>query len=405
MDIVMSGLNYEVCLTYIDDVIVYSTSIDLQFTRLRLVLERLRRAGLKLKSSKCNLLCKSVKFLGHVLSAGKIAVDPEKVNQVLEWPIPINLKEVRGFVGLCSYYRRFIKDFARIAAPLNAMSEKNRNFEWNESCQQSMDTMKKLLTTAPLLVMPNSTDPFILDTDASQCTIGGVLSQIQDGGEHPVAYASKKLSKAEINYCVTRKELRAVVFFLKYYRHYLLGRKFTVRTDHAALQWLRRIPEPIGQQARWIGYMDEFDFELVHRSGQKHINADAMSRIPCRRKDCLCTARAAQNVDEMVKYVSDIRAVRQSTRQDVFIDCATTLNLSELFSQLDDTRDVQTNDEDSGAQNSSVTLLSGDGRPPPWPSWNNEEQERSQSTSRDSVKMVNEEIEMLKMAVIIFFCE
>ena len=227
MDIVMSGLNYEVCLTYVDDVIVYSTSLDLQFTRLRLVLERLKQAGLKLKPSKCSLLCKSVTFLGHVLSAGKIAVDPGKVNQVLEWPVPINLKEVRGFVGLCSYYRRFIKDFAQIAAPLNAMSEKNCNFEWSETCQQSMDTLKKLLTTAPLLVMPNSTDPFILDTDASQCTIGGVLSQIQDGVEHPVAYASKKLSRAEMNYCVTRKELRAVVFFLKYFRHYLLGRKFT----------------------------------------------------------------------------------------------------------------------------------------------------------------------------------
>jgi len=254
MDIVMSGLNYEICLTYLDDVIIFGPTIKDQLQRLRIVLERLRQAGLKLKPSKCHLLVKAVTFLGHTVSGGTIGVDYEKIRQVVEWPVPRTLKEVRGFVGLCSYYRRFVKDFGKIAAPLNALSEKNRTLRWDEDCQQAFDMLKKLLTTAPVLVMPNDTGRFILDCDASYCAIGAVLSQVQEGEEKPVAYASRKLSKAEINYCVTRKELLAVVFFLKYFRHYLLGWKFLVRTDHAALRWLRRLPEPIGQQARWVGY-------------------------------------------------------------------------------------------------------------------------------------------------------
>ena len=145
--------------------------------------------------------------------------------------------------------------------------------------------------------------------------------------------------------------------------------------------------------------MDEFDFELVHRSGQRHNNADSMSRIPCRRKDCLCMARAAQNVGETVEFVSDIRAVRQSTCHDIFIDCDTTLNLVELFGQLDDAGAVQTVTEQSRVQNSSVKMQSGDGRPPPWPSWNNELQAGSQSTSQGVVKMVNEKTEMNESCV------
>jgi len=126
-------------------------------------------------------------------------------------------------------------------------------------------------------------DTFIFDTDASQFAIGAVLSQEQSGVERPEAYASRKLSKAKTNYCVTRKELLAVVNFLKYFRHYLLG-----RTNHAALQWLLRISESIGQQACWMWYMEEFDFEIHHRAGSRHGNADSMSRRPCRLKDCLC---------------------------------------------------------------------------------------------------------------------
>jgi len=297
MDIVMSGLTYDICLTYLDDVIVFGSTIQEQFSRLRQVLERLQKAGLKLKPSKCSLLVKSVSFLGHTVSEGAIGVDYEKIRHVVEWPVPRTLRETRGFLGLCGYYRRFVKDFGRIAAPLHALSEKNRRFSWTEECQTAFETLKQALTSPPVLSMPNQDDKFVLDCDASQCAIGAVLSQIQDGVEKPVAYASKKLSKSERNYCVTKKELLAVVFFVKYFRHYLLGPRFLIRTDHAALQWLHRMPDPVGQFARWIGFLEEFDFEILHRSGSRHSNADQMSRIPCRVESCPCSTRTARVID------------------------------------------------------------------------------------------------------------
>jgi len=138
--------------------------------------------------------------------------------------------------------------------------------------------------------MPTINDQFILDTDASDCSIGAVLSQIQNDQERVVAYASRSLDRRERNYCVTRKELLAVVHFMCYFKQYLLGRQFTVRTDHAALTWLRRTPEPIGQQARWLEQMEEYDFAIKHRPGVRHGNADAMSRRPCSASGCACRA-------------------------------------------------------------------------------------------------------------------
>src|SRR5664279_2859784 len=326
MDVVMSGLTYEVCLTYLDDVIVFASSLEEHSARLRLVFDRLQSAGLKLKPSKCSLLQRTVEFLGHVVSEGRVGVNPAKVRDVVEWPTPTSLKEVRGFVGLCSYYRRFVKGFGEIAAPLNALSEKNKVFCWTAECDAAFQTLKEILTTAPLLAMPNETDMFILDADASLYSIGGVLSQVQDGVERPVAYASRKLSRAETNYCVTRRELLAVVNFLKYFHHHLMGRRFQVRTDHAALQWLRRIPEPVGQQAWWIGYMEEFDFEIVHRAGKSHGNAYAMSRRPCRQKECLCGGGDTDEPGGIGAGGGDVGAVRPTINilnADAAVNCST----------------------------------------------------------------------------------
>jgi len=214
---------------------VFSSTLEEQFEHLEIVLSSLRQAGLKLKPSKCCFLQKSVEFLGDIVTEGRIGVNPGKVNDVVDWPAVISVKEVKGFVRLCSYYRPFIKDFGEITASLNALSENNKRFVWTEECQTSFQTLKRLLTTAPHLAMPNGVNIFILDMDASQYAIGGVLSQVQNRLERPVAYASRKSSKAVVNFCVTRKELLAVVNYLKYFRHYLLGR-FQIRTDHAALQ-------------------------------------------------------------------------------------------------------------------------------------------------------------------------
>jgi len=288
MDIVMSGLNMSVCLVYLDDIICYSVSIDQHLEHLATILQRQRSAGLKLKPEKCSLFQKEVSFLGHVISVKGIGTDPKKTDAVSEWPVSRTVKDVRSFVGMTSYYRRFVKDYAKIASPLNAISRKNQHFHWSNEAQYSFEKLKEAMITTPILAMPTDEDEYTLDTDASDLAIGAVLSQKQNGIERVIAYASRSLDKREQNYCVTRRELLAIVHFLKYFKQYLLGRKFKVRTDHAALTWLRKTPAPIGQQARWLEQVEEFDFILEHRAGTSPGNADAMSRRPCPKKECFC---------------------------------------------------------------------------------------------------------------------
>lgn len=244
--------------------------------------ERLQEAGLKLKPSKCQLCLEEVEFLGHIVSADGVRTDPKKTEKVANWPIPKTRKEVQQFLGLASYYRRFVKDFATIAKPLHRLTEKNFPFEWTTLCQTSFDELKRKLVTAPILVFPDFSRPFILDTDASDFGMGAVLSQEhEDRSEHVIAYASKTLSKAERKYCVTRKELLAVVTSIHHFRPYLLGQEFTLRTDHGSLTRLSNFKEPEGQLARWLEKLQEYEFKILHRPGRKHQNADALSRSPC----------------------------------------------------------------------------------------------------------------------------
>ena len=189
---------------------------------LGLFLERLRSAGLKLKPSKCFLLQRSVAFLGNVVSAEGVAAHPDKTKAVAEWPKPACVKDVRAWLGLAYYYRRYVKDYARVAAPLTSALPHGVKFEWTLEMQESFDELKAALTSPPILAMPTPDDIFTLDTDASDVAIGGVLSQNQGGNERVVAYASRELSRAERNYSVTRRELLAIIHFLKYFRHFFL---------------------------------------------------------------------------------------------------------------------------------------------------------------------------------------
>ena len=178
-----------------------------------------------------------------------------------------------------SYYRRFVPNFVQVARPLHKLTDANVKFVWTPECQSSFQKLKTLLSTAPILAYPDF-------TDASNHDIRAVLSQVKDGVEHPVAYASRTLTKAERNYGkrereITRKELLAVVEYVKQFRHYLHGPKFRVRTDHAPLRSVRQVKEPEGQLARWIEFMSFFSYEIEYRAGQRHQNADALSRRPC----------------------------------------------------------------------------------------------------------------------------
>ena len=194
------------------------------------------------------------------------------------WSISIGIT----LLSVLLYYRRFIKDFANIAKPLHRLTENASKFVWTTDCQQAFGKLRLLLSQAPVLAHPNFKNSFTLDTDASDNGIGAVLSQIgEDGEEHVIAYGSRLLTKPERNYCVTRKELLAVVYFVEQYRPYLLGQEFTLRTDHGCLTWLRNFKDPEGQLARWLEKLQEFDFTIVHRQGRSHSNADALSRLPC----------------------------------------------------------------------------------------------------------------------------
>jgi len=208
---------------------------------------------------------------------------PEEVRDGAKLADPQKLRDVQSFLGLCGYYRRFVPGFSSVAAPLHDLTRKGRAFAWSDDCEEAFLTLKTMLTTSPVLALPQTGCPYILDTDASDHGIGAVLSQIQDGEERVIVYASRLYSQAERRYCMTRKELLAIVHFLRQFRQYLLGAQFLIRADHAALQWLRRTPEPIGQQGRWLEILEEFDFTIQHRPGRLHGNADALSRVPCRQ--------------------------------------------------------------------------------------------------------------------------
>ena len=281
MERVLAGLQWQICLVYIDDVIIFSQTFEEHLNHLSIVFQRLKEAGLKLKPKKCFLFQKSVKYLGHVVSREGISTDPDKTKAVRDWPNPQDVTDVKKFLGLCSYYRRFVPNFATISKPLTRLTEKNVVFNWGEEEHKSFSTLKDLLISAPIMAYPRSSESFILDTDASATGIGAVLSQIIDGEERVIAYGSRILTKAERAYCVTRREMLAVVYFSKYFRHYLLGKKFLLRTDHASLRWLKSFKEPEGQVARWLEVLDTFNFDLQHRPGVKHLNADALSRVPC----------------------------------------------------------------------------------------------------------------------------
>ncbi|KAL5516359.1 hypothetical protein EMCRGX_G001657 [Ephydatia muelleri] len=281
MERVLAGLHWTTCLIYLDDILIFSATVQQHFTRLREIFDRLKQAGLKIKPSKCLLLQKSIKYLGHVVSEHGIKTDSDKTRCIADWPTPSCLQDLKQFLGLASYYRRFVRNFAAIVAPLVKLTEKGHVWHWSSDCDAAFLQLKERLVTSPILGYPVFNQPFMVDTDASGEGLGAVLSQYVSGVERVIAFASRSLSKAERKYCATRREMLALVWAIKHFRPYLYGRRFTVRTDHASLRWLQSFHEPEGQVARWLECLSEYDFEVVHRPGTKHTNADALSCMPC----------------------------------------------------------------------------------------------------------------------------
>ncbi|WVZ92091.1 hypothetical protein U9M48_038181 [Paspalum notatum var. saurae] len=259
---------------FIDDILIYSKNEKEHEEHLRVVLTRLREHKLYAKFSKCAFWLKEVGFLGHILSEKGVAVDPSKVKDVLNWKQPETVTEIRSFFGLAGYYRRFIKDFSKIAKPMTSLTKKNAKFVWGPKCEDGFRELKKLLTTAPVLAQPDVTKPFDVYCDASGQGLGCVL--MQEG--RVIAYASRQLRKHEANYPTHDLELAAVVHALKIWRHYLLGNTCHIYTDHKSLKYIFTQPELNMRQRRWLELIKDYDLEIHYHPGKANVVADALSR-------------------------------------------------------------------------------------------------------------------------------
>ena len=298
MDVCFAQANFDLLLIYLDDILVFGRTIEEKLERLIYVFARLREHGLKLKVSKCHFFMKEISFLGHRVTHSGVSTDPAKTKVIEEWRIPRTEKELRSFLGLASYYRRFVQGFAKIAAPLHALLTKKtgkgsgkKHFSgqtsrsltesWNAECTSAFENLKQKLVTSPVLGFPNFTRPFIVETDASLCGLGAVISQEQDHGKVVIAYASRSLRPSEKNmdrYSSLKLELLALKWAVTdKFRDYLLGSSFVVYTDNNPLSYLKSAKLD-ATEMRWVSQLAQFNFTVKYRSGQSNRSADALSR-------------------------------------------------------------------------------------------------------------------------------
>ena len=237
-------------------------------------------ANLKLSTNKCTLAKPEVTFLGHKVSHEGLQPDPRLLESIDAIPVPETVTQVRAFLGLVGYYRRFIKNFSRIATPLYKLLQKNAIFVWNPEQQEAYEELKKKILTKPIVGYPDFQLPFRLYTDASNLGLGAVLAQIQDGRERIICCASRTLTKSEVNYSTTKKECLAVVWGIKNFRNYLISSKFQVYTDHYSLQWLRSMKSESALLHRWASQLEDYQFDILHRPGKSQGHVDGLSRLP-----------------------------------------------------------------------------------------------------------------------------
>lgn len=276
-------------IVFIDDILVYSIDRKAHEKHLRTVLQTLRGKQLYAKFSKCEFWLDQVVFLGHVVSANGVSVDPQKVEAVVNWERPTSATEVRSFLGLAGYYRRFVEDFSRLALPLTTLTRKNVKYEWSNKCEQSFQELKNRLVTAPILALPVTGKEYVIYCDASRQGLGCVL--MQEG--KVIAYASRQLKKHECNYPTHDLELGAIILALKIWRHYLFGEKCHIFTDHKSLQYIFDQKELNLRQRRWLELIKDYDCTIEYHPGKANIVADALSRKSRLPKSAWCGIRAS----------------------------------------------------------------------------------------------------------------
>ncbi|CAJ0596627.1 unnamed protein product [Cylicocyclus nassatus] len=265
---------------YIDDLIITSETPDEHLNDIDEVLTKIEQIGMKLKASKCEFAQKEIKFLGFVLSKEGIRPNPEKTRAIDDYPTPKNPTDIKAFLGMCSFFRRFVHNFAAIASPLTALTKKDAPFIWTPECENAMQQLKQVLTTAPILVAPRLGLPFVIETDSSGKAVAGVLKQEQDNELRIIAYASRTLNSHESRYPAIELEALGVVFAVQKFRPYIDGAKCTVITDHAPLKALLHRKDLIGRLAKYQVILQEFDITIVYRPGKANILCDTLSRHP-----------------------------------------------------------------------------------------------------------------------------
>ena len=336
MDKILRGLEYKIALAYLDDIIAFGQTIEECLDRLSIIFDRLRQAGLKLKPKKCFLFKREILYLGHVVSYKGVSCDPEKVEAIARWNPPRTTKQVRTFVGTVGYYKRFIKDYAEICRPLYNLTKASVKFEWSPECEEAFQTLKQRLMTAPIMGYPREEGQYILDTDASGFAIGAVLSQLQTDSngatsERVISYASRVLKPQETRYCARRRELLAIVDFVKHFRAYLYGRTVIIRTDHASLKYIRTLKDVNDQFARWIERLEECDYSIEVRKGAKHSNADGLSRYECGGKKCICLGVQEMEESSNVAQVNAVRFNQLWTSDEMHSAQMTDSDISTIF--------------------------------------------------------------------------
>src|SRR6266498_1782994 len=265
---------------YLDDILVYSNTFEEHLAHLRKVFDKLREANLVIKLKKCKFGQRKIKFLEHTIGTDRLRTDPENIGKIINCPVPTDVTGVRKFMGLCNYYRKFIKDLSKLSKPLRQLLKKDVKFSWGPKEQKTFEKLKKILTEAPVLLFSNFDKPFVLYTDASLKGLGAVLEQEDENKNlRPVAYASRSLTPAEKNYYMTDLKCLAIIWSIKYFHKYLINKPFKIFSDHSTLKSLQKISELTGKRARWIMELQQYNYMIEHRSGKKNQNADALLRL------------------------------------------------------------------------------------------------------------------------------
>ena len=307
MQVTLEGLE-RFCAVYLDDIAIWSATADEHVQHVTAVLQRLRKHRLFAKMKKCVFMQPSMEYLGHVISVEGISMDPSKVKAILQWPAPSDVSQLRSFLGLAGYYRRFCRGFSGLAAPLTALQGKGVSWRWEEAERAAFEAIKHAIASAPVLKPFDPDLPTEVTVDASEYAVGAVMHQGKHPHMHPVAFESRKMTPAERRYPVHEQEALALVHALKIWRHYLMGRSFKVKTDNWALKYLKTQPTLSSRQARWLYLLEEFDFELEHIPGRTNVVADALSRRPDLRLNMmLCTQQVAVHVASLMNDVLEIR--------------------------------------------------------------------------------------------------